>query len=110
MKSPKEIIKYRYVTEKARMLESLQHATNNPSVQKCDNPKFVFVVDRYANKHEIAKAVEELYADKKIKVIAVNTTIRKPKKRRVRGRQGRTSYLKKAVVTLQAGDSIDEQV
>ncbi len=109
-KSPREIVKYRYVTEKSRVLEGLQHAESNPSLRKCNKPKYVFVVDKHANKHEIAEAVESLYADKQIKVVSVNTSIRKPKKRRVRGHQGKTSNLKKAIVTLQSGNSIDEQV
>lgn len=109
-KSLREIIKHRYVTEKSRVLEGLQHAESNPSVRRCNKPKYVFIVERNANKHEIAKAVESLYADKQIKVVSVNTSIRKPKKRRMRGHQGKTSNLKKAIVTLQSGDAIDEQV
>ena len=109
-KNPHSIIKHRYVTEKARVLENLQHSSSNPSVRKCNRPKYVFVVDRKANKQEIAWAIEKIYAHKKIKVVAVNTTIRKPKPRRVRGFSGTTSYLKKAIVTLETGDAIDEQV
>lgn len=109
-KSTKKIIKHRYVTEKARVLEGLQHAASNPCVRKCENPKYLFIVDKKANKQEIAHAVEELYKDKKIKVVAVNTSIRKPKKRRMRGRSGMTSFIKKAIVTLSVGDVIDEQV
>lgn len=109
-RSPYSIIKHRHLTEKARVLEGLQHATSNPSVRKCDAPKYVFVVDRRASKGEIAWAVEKIYEAKKIKVVKVNTITIKPRTRRVRGHEGKTQYLKKAVVTLTPGDTIDEQV
>lgn len=108
-KSPYDVVKSRYITEKARVLEQLQFNTSNRSVQKCSSPKYVFLVDKRANKQEIAKAVEEIYADKKIKVVAVNTVQMKPKVRRVRGREGLQAGFKKAIVTLQAGDSIEEK-
>lgn len=108
-KTPYDIVKNRRVTEKARVFEQLQYNSSNPSVKKCDSPKAVFVVDRKANKIEIARAIEEIYADKNVKVVAVNTINVKPRMRRVRGRQGLTSGFKKAVVTFRAGDSIDEK-
>lgn len=108
-KTPYDIIKNRRVTEKARMCEQLQYNSSNPSVKKCDAPKAVFVVDRKANKIEIARAVEEIYADRNVKVVAVNTINVKSRKRRVRGREGLTAAFKKAVVTFRAGDSIDEK-
>lgn len=109
-KSPFDIIKNRHITEKAKVLEQLQHNTSNASVKKCQSPKVVFVVDKNANKQEIAKAVEEIYADKKVRVVSVNTINVKPKKRRVRGRTGFKVGFKKAVVTLEAGDAIEENV
>ncbi len=105
-----QIIKNRHVTEKARVMEQLQFNASNPCVQKCQSPKVVFIVDKKANKKEIASAVEEIYADKKIKVVSVNTVNLKPKQKRMRGRIGYTSGIKKAVVTLAAGDAIDEKV
>ena len=63
-----------------------------------------------ASKYQIAQAVEEIYADKKIKVLSVNTINVKQKERRVRGRTGFKSAFKKAIVTLESGDSIDENV
>ncbi len=107
-KSPYAIIKKRLVTEKSNMLLNLKNAASNPCVKKCESPKYVFIVDMKANKHEIALAVEEIYKDKKIKVAAVNTIITKPKTRRVRGYIGQTRSLKKAIVTLTKGDAIDE--
>src|SRR5690242_12846408 len=109
-KSPFDVIKSRYVTEKTRVLEQLQYNSSNRSVRKCDTPKYVFLVDKRANKHEIAQAIEEMYAHRKIKVLGINTINQKPKKRRVRGRLGVTAGYKKAIVTLKAGDAIDDKV
>jgi len=108
--SPYEIIKARHVTEKAKVLEQLQFNSSNPCVKKCDRPKYVFVVDKRANKQQIAQAIEEIYADEKIKVVTVNTVTVRPKGRRVRGRSGMKSGFKKAIVTLEAGDTIEEKV
>src|SRR5690242_15724206 len=73
MNNPYDIIKSRRVTEKSRVLENLQHAKSNPSLAKCNSPKAVFNVNPKANKTQIAWAVEQIYADKKVKVTAVNT-------------------------------------
>ena len=108
--SPFTIIKSRHVTEKAKVLEQLRFNTSNPCVKKCQAPKYVFIVDKSANKQQIAKAVEEIYAEKKIKVVSVNTITMKPKERRVRGRTGFKNAFKKAIVTLEAGDTIEENV
>ncbi len=108
-KSPYAIIKSRRTTEKSRMLENLQHATSNLSIRRCTTPKIVFNVHPSANKREILRAFEEIYAHKNIKVLAVNTVTIKSKQRRVRGRLGRTAGGKKAIITLQPGSSIDEQ-
>ena len=66
--------------------------------------KVVFRVAMDSTKEEIASAVEELF---KVKVTKVNTLIQKGKTKRFRGRPGRRSDLKKAIVTLQEGQSID---
>lgn len=109
-KSPYAIIKSRRMTEKSRVLENLQHSTKNKSVSRCKTPKYVFDVDSQANKQEIAQAIEEIYADKKVHVLQVNTVTVKSKQRRVRGHLGMTSSGKKAIVTLQPGQTIDEPV
>lgn len=108
--TPYSIIKSRRVTEKSRVLESLQHSTSNRCTSRCKSPKVVFNVYPSANKRQIAKAVEEIYADKNVKVQSVNTVSVKSKWRRVRGRLGKTARGKKAIVTLQPGNAIDEQV
>ncbi len=109
-KSPFDVVLSKHVTEKSRVLEQLQFNASNPCVKKCDAPKYVFVVDKKANKQEIAAAIEEIYSERKIKVVSVNTINAKPKARRMRGRPGVKPGFKKAIVTLEAGDSIEEKV
>jgi large subunit ribosomal protein L23 len=105
--NPYQVIKSRRVTEKGRVLENLVNAKSNPSLARCQSPKIVFDVDPKANKTQIADAVEEIYKDKKIKVVKVNTVTVGSKKRRVRGFTGKTAGYKKAVVTLRPGDTIE---
>ena len=71
------------ITEKATLLS--------------EQNKVVFRVAMDATKDEIAAAVEELF---KVKVVKVNTLIQKGKTKRFRGRTGRRSDVKKAIVTL----------
>jgi len=66
--------------------------------------KVVFKVAQSATKPEIKAAVEALF---QVKVSAVNTLVRKGKVKRFRGRIGRQSDYKRAIVTLQEGHAID---
>lgn len=66
--------------------------------------KYLFLVDKSANKPQIRNAVEEIY---KVKVKDVNTFISRGKLKRVRYQFGRTSFSKKAIVTLKAGQKIE---
>ena len=74
------------------------------ATQLSDQNKLVFKVALDATKDEIAQAVEELF---KVNVVKVNTLIQKGKTKRFRGRPGRRSDIKKAIVTLREGQSID---
>ena len=66
--------------------------------------KFVFVVDKRANKIQIAQAVAEIF---NVTVENVNTINVKGKTKR-RGRTvGRTDAYKKAIVKLEAGQTIE---
>lgn len=65
---------------------------------------YTFKVRPDSNKSEIRKAVETLF-DVKVKSVR---TIKMPSKlKRMMGRPGRSNPWKKALVTLQAGDTID---
>jgi large subunit ribosomal protein L23 len=74
------------------------------ATQLSEQNKVVFKVALDSTKEGIALAVEELF---KVKVVKVNTLIQKGKTKRFRGRPGRRSDMKKAIVTLQEGQSID---
>ncbi len=108
--NPYQIIKGRYITEKATVLENLKKADSNPSLKRCESPKYVFLVDPAANKHEIKTALEEIYAKQNITVTAVNTILVKPKRYNRRGnlRPGRDILVKKAYITLQKDDEIKD--
>jgi large subunit ribosomal protein L23 len=69
-----------------------------------ENNQVIFNVARDASKPEIKAAVEALFG---VKVKAVNTMLRKGKVKRFRGIVGKQSDVKKAVVTLVDGQSID---
>ena len=66
--------------------------------------KVVFEVRPDATKPQIKAAVEQLFD---VKVTSVNTLVTKGKVKVFRGRVGRRSDVKKAVVTLAEGQSID---
>ncbi len=66
--------------------------------------KVVFKVRLDATKTEIKHAVEKLF---EVKVKGVNTIIRKGKKKIFRGMRGKQSDVKKAIVTLEEGNTID---
>ena len=68
------------------------------SMAEAENKKYVFEVDRGATKIEIAKAVEEVFG---VKVVKVNTLhVTGKLKRTGRYPAGRQSSWEKAVVTL----------
>lgn len=90
MKIPHDVVKSLLRTEKSSLYQP--------------QAKYLFLVDKAANKIEIAKAVEDIY---KVKVSGINTFISRGKVKRVRYQYGKTPDLKKAVVTLKEGHKID---
>lgn len=64
----------------------------------------IFKVAPTASKSDIKFAVENLF---NVKVKAVNTLVRKGKLKAFRGRRALQSDVKKAIVTLEEGHSID---
>lgn len=79
-------------------------AITEKSTMASEQNQVVFNVAKKATKPEIKAAIEALFS---VKVTAVNTLIRKGKVKRFRGTAGRQSDVKKAVVTLADGQSID---
>jgi len=94
LKLPKErmyaLIRSPIITEKATILS--------------ENNQVSFRVPLDATKPEIKAAIEGLF---KVKVTGVNTLVNKGKMKSFRGRRGRRGDVKKAIVTLKDGDSID---
>lgn len=66
--------------------------------------QFIFHVDFAANAKEIKIAIEKLF---KVKVTNVNTMITKGKVKTFKGKIGYRNSIKKAIVTLEQGNSID---
>ena len=66
--------------------------------------KVVFKVRKDASKPQIKAAVEKLFD---VKVDSVNTLVRKGKVKRFKNTVGRQSDVKKAIVTLAEGHTID---
>jgi large subunit ribosomal protein L23 len=69
-----------------------------------ESNQFVFKVARNATKPQIKAAIEKLFD---VKVTAVNTLLRKGKRKTFRGVRGRQQDMKKAIVTLADGYRID---
>jgi len=69
-----------------------------------EHNQVIFKVRREATKPQIKEAVEKLFG---VKVKAVNTLNRKGKVKRFKGRLGTQKDIKKAIVTLEEGQSID---
>ena len=86
MKNPHDIIRRPVLTEKA--------------YAGIADKKYIFEVDIHANKAEIKKAIETVFADDGVKVDKVNTLRTLGKMKRQGRTQGRTPETKKAYVTL----------
>ncbi|MDI9348439.1 MAG: 50S ribosomal protein L23 [Candidatus Symbiobacter sp.] len=67
----------------------------------------VFEVRNNATKPEIAASIEAIF---KVKVVSVNTLNIKGKTKFFKGRRGRRSDYKKAMVTLAPGQTIDMSI
>ena len=90
MNNYRDIIKAPIITEKSSTLAA-------------DNV-YTFSVDVRANKTQIKQAIESIF---NVKVESVNTVNVKPKKKRVGRYTGKTNKVKKAIVKLKEGSSIE---
>ena len=78
--------------------------TEKSSMARDKSNKYFFEVDRQANKVEITNAVEKLF---KVQVVDVRVMHVLGKKKRLGKTIGQKSSWKKAIVTLNAGSSIE---
>ena len=85
-----DVIVAPHITEKATLLS--------------ENNAVVFKVANKASKPEIKAAVEAIFG---VSVTGVNTIVQKGKTKRWKGTPYTKSDVKKAIVTLAAGESID---
>ncbi|HHZ18600.1 MAG TPA: 50S ribosomal protein L23 [Acholeplasmataceae bacterium] len=90
MKNPYDIIVRPLITEKTTKLT--------------DGGKYSFEVQKDVNKIEVKKAVEEIF---NVNVVSVNIINVRKKRRRVGRHEGFTPAVRKAIVTLQKGQTID---
>ena len=74
------------------------------STMASEQNQVMFNVAGNATKPEIKSAIEALFS---VKVKAVNTLVRKGKVKRFRGIKGKQNDVKKAIVTLVDGETID---
>lgn len=88
--------------QKYKVIRTLLHSEKGTTQRPFG--KYLFEVNKQANKIEIKKAVEDVYG---VKVVSVNTMIMSGKWRRVRYKAGKTPDWKKAVVTLADGNKIE---
>ena len=86
MKDPRDIILRPLVTEKATSM--------------IEGNKYIFVVDKRANKIQIRQAIEEIFG---VRVEAVNTMNISGKPKRVGVHKGYKADRKKAIITLKEG-------
>ena len=78
--------------------------TEKSTLAREESGKYLFEVDRRANKIEIGEAVEKLF---KVKVLDVRVMNVQGKRKRVGKSFGRTQDWKKAVVKLVPGNKIE---
>jgi len=90
-KNPRDVVREPVVSEKSYDL-----------IQ--DFNTYTFVVDKRSNKTEIKQAVAEIFD---VNVMRVNTINRKGKRKRTGWVMGKRADVKRALVTLAPGDSID---
>ena len=85
-----DLIKYPIITDKATRLLELN--------------QYTFATDIKANKDQIKDAIEYLF---QVKVSAVNTYHAPMKKKRIGKFMGQKTRYKRAIITLESGNSID---
>ena len=91
LSSYRDVIKAPIITEKSTDLQQNQNI-------------YTFSVDIKANKTQIKQAIEKIF---NVKVESVNTINVHPRKKRVGKYSGMTNKVKKAIVKLKEGSSIE---
>ena len=82
----------------------LKPIVTEKATQLSEYNKMVFAVPINASKYEVKSSIEKIFS---VKVKTVNTVVLKGKLKRFKGIIGKRSNLKKAIVTLAPGNTID---
>ena len=85
----------------------LKPLVTEKATQLSEYNKMVFAVPLNASKLEVKSSIEKIFS---VKVKTVNTIVLKGKLKRFKGVLGKRSNLKKAIVTLAPGNTIDLSV
>ena len=85
----------------------LKPLVTEKATQLSEYNKMVFAVPVNASKLEVKSSIEKIFS---VKVKTVNTIVLKGKLKRFKGVLGKRSNLKKAIVTLAPGNTIDLSV
>ena len=99
------------IKKQGKLVDDIRHydvierpIVTEKSTMASEHGKVVFKVSPTATKADVKAAVEALFG---VKVTKVNTILLKGKTKRFRGRPGVRSDVRKAIVTLAPGQSID---
>ena len=87
------ILKKPITTEKSTNLQQFNH--------------YSFIVSKNSNSNEIKNAIETIF---KVKVIKINTSIVRGKMKSFKGTYGFRKDVKKAIITLKEGNTIDSSL
>ena len=102
-------VKKKSEKKEAQLTEALYEAVRSPVITEkatmgTQYNQYTFRVPISADKGQIRNAIEAVF---KVKVTKVNTSTQLGKTKMVKGRKAYRSDSKKAIVTLQAGQTID---
>ena len=102
------MIKSKKIISSERALSILKKPiTTEKSTNLQQFNQYTFMVSKDSNSYEIKQAVEQIF---KVKVIKINTSILRGKIKTFKGNTGYRNNIKKAIVTLKEGNTIDSSL
>ena len=102
------MIKSKKIISSERALSILKKPiTTEKSTNLQQFNQYTFMVSKDCNSYEIKQAIEQIF---KVKVIKINTSILRGKIKTFKGNTGYRNNIKKAIVTLKEGNTIDSSL
>ena len=102
------MIKSKKIISSERALSILKKPiTTEKSTNLQQFNQYTFMVSKDSNSYEIKQAIEQIF---KVKVIKINTSILRGKIKTFKGNTGYRKNIKKAIVTLKEGNTIDSSL